>query len=113
LAILLVASQLSFAAVPNAEPDGPIRRALEQTQPACAAPALHLAPTEREALLDFYRQHGFAGVWNAAPRLDGLLQQLELITAGKAAAAYFARVLSLRNPPSASALDNCSGDGWL
>lgn len=77
LAILLVASQLSFAAVPDAEPDGPIRRALEQTQPACAAPALHLAPTEREALLDFYRQHGFAGVWNAAPRLDGLLQQLE------------------------------------
>jgi len=77
LAILLLSSPFSFAAAPLAEPDGPISRGLEQAQLACAAPALRLAPAQQETLRDFYRQHGFAGVWNTGPRLDRLLQQLE------------------------------------
>ncbi len=82
LAILLLASPFSFAATAPEPAGGTLRHALEQPQPtlACAAPAVHLTGTERAALLEFYRQHAFAPVWQAGARLASLLEQLEQLS---------------------------------
>jgi murein L,D-transpeptidase YcbB/YkuD len=77
LAILLLASQFSFAAAPDAGAREVIRLALEQPQLACATPALQLSTVEQETLRGFYQQLGFTPVWNQHERLAQLLEQLE------------------------------------
>lgn len=78
LAILLLSGQFSFAADPVPGAQEPIRLALETPQPTltCASPALVLTPPAREALLDFYRQHGFASVWDRGGRQSALQEQI-------------------------------------
>lgn len=79
LAILLLASPFSFAAAPAAPTQPPLRAALEQphTTLDCAAPEFTLSEETRATLLEFYRQHAFAPVWQTGGRLVGLLEQLE------------------------------------
>lgn len=54
-----------------------MRLQLEQPQPSCATPTLQLSMAQREVLLDFYQQQGFAQVWSSNARLERLLGQLE------------------------------------
>lgn len=78
LAILLLASPLSFATEP-AQP--PLRAVLEQSQTTldCAVPTLALGEQARAALFELYRQHDFAPLWRSGGRLAELLGQLEQI----------------------------------
>ncbi len=76
LAILLLASPLSFAATPDAGARTAIDLQLEQAQLTCATPALSLSPAERETLRGFYRQSNFAPIWDARGRLEQLQEQL-------------------------------------
>lgn len=73
----LVLPQALQAATERPAEEQAIRLELEQPRLTCAAPAVRLDQSSREALTAFYRQLDFQAAWHKTARLQQLLGQLE------------------------------------